>query len=126
MRKLLFVAVLGTVVALVTMVTPEDTFVRNGACHYQNFEVGAELIYEDRNICVAFYTSSGVYQVRIPFVQTIGQYRDQKAIAEQNIQEKISDQACRFVWAPAMEVRPNLIHSDLVTNGCEEKPAIDK
>ena len=110
----------GTVVASATIITPEDISVKNGACHYQNFEVGAELIYEDSNICVAFYTSSGVYQVRIPFVMTIGQYRSMKVIAEKKIRERISDQDCQFVWAPAMEVKQDLIRSDLETTGCEE------
>lgn len=115
----------GTAVASATVITPEGTSVKNGACHYQNFEVGAELIYEDANICIAHYTSSDVYQVRIPFVMTIGQYRDKKVVAEQKIRERISDQACRFVWAPAMEVRSDLIHSDLITTGCEE-PTVGK
>lgn len=111
----------GTVVQETVVATPEGTSVKSGACHYQSFAVGADPIYyEDANICVARY-ESGVYQVTIPFVMTLGQYQAQKTIAEQMIDERIGDQKCQFHWAPAEEVE-GLATADLLTKGCPEPP----
>ncbi len=130
MKTLLSVAVVGLVLSLsgcgsnsttiegVSATVTPGIFIKGGACHYQDFEKGVDILYEDRNICFSHNPVPDVYMVRLPFVMTVGQYLEQKLIAEGKIDEKAAEHRCRIVWAPAMEVSVFLVQSDLRTHGC--------
>ncbi len=103
--------------------TPEGTSVKSGACHYQQFLVGGTPFYEDKNVCVIYYQSSDVYWAIIPFVLTIGQYREQKCHAEKEIWDRVPEVADRFDWVPPLEPKLDRTHNDQVTTqleGCDE------
>ena len=114
----------GTVVASVTMATPEDTSVQNGACHYKTNLIGGEPYYEDDDICVIIYRldkGQTGYMVYIPFAATIGDYRKQKMLAEVKIKEGFSRRdACQFVWTrPEKVEKTEMTTPDYWTKGCE-------
>lgn len=129
MRTLLIVASFGLFLCLggcgngstkadATATATPIASVKGGACHYQDFEKGVLILYEDKDICFSYNPTAVVYQVRVPFVKTVEDYRDQKVIAEAKVDEKTPEHRCEVVWAPAMEVSDNLKQADLWTTGC--------